>query len=127
MPSLNFKKRFAGMVEEGLKPEKERTGRIKGQTIRAFRKDCRNPRIGDTLYLFTGMRTKSCRRLGQTVCKSVKQITVDQYGINVAGRWLGPIARDNLAVADGFSCFTEMREFFEKEHGLPFDGLLYKW
>lgn len=62
MPSLNFKKQFAPMIKEGLKPENERTGRIKRQTIRAYRKDGRNPHPGDVLHLFTGMRTKSCER-----------------------------------------------------------------
>ncbi len=53
MPSLNFQARFAPLVESGEKR----------QTIRAYRKDGRDPKRGDKLYLFTGMRTKACRPL----------------------------------------------------------------
>jgi len=117
MPQFNFKKHFAVDVESGKKR----------QTIRAKRKDGRNPRVGDVLHLFTGQRTKSCRKLGEVKCKSVKQITIDEYGININGHWLGVFERQEMAVADGFRAFYEMKEFFDKEHGLPFEGLLYKW
>lgn len=117
MPVFNFKKRFAPDIESGKKR----------QTIRAKRKDGRNPHVGDKLYLFVGMRTKGCRRLGEAICLNVRQITIDQEGINIEGRWLNPWEKLQIANADGFNCFTEMRIFFEKEHGLPFEGLLYNW
>ena len=53
MPALNFRAEFADAVERGEKC----------QTIRAYRKDGRNPKPGDTLHLYTGMRTRACRRL----------------------------------------------------------------
>lgn len=50
MPALNFSK-FIAAVEDGSKP----------LTIRDIRK---NPiRPGDVLYMFTGMRTRQCRKL----------------------------------------------------------------
>ena len=52
MPALNFTM-FVDKVESGEKR----------QTIRAYRKDGRDPKPGDPLYLFTGMRTTACRRL----------------------------------------------------------------
>ena len=61
MPLLGFKKQFAPLVEEGQKR----------QTIRAKRRDGRNPHAGETLFLYTGLRTKSCRKLGISGCKSV--------------------------------------------------------
>ena len=66
MPALNFKKQFADKVERGEKR----------QTIRALRADGRNPQPGQTLFLYTGMRTKSCRKLGEAVCSSVEQIDI---------------------------------------------------
>jgi hypothetical protein len=32
-----------------------------------------------------------------------------------------------FAVADGFSCWEEMRQWFEHQHGLPFTGILIRW
>ena len=117
MPLLNFKKQFAALVEAGHKR----------QTIRAKRTDGLNPRVGQTLYLYVGTRTKSCRKLRAAVCESVQQITIDDHGVNIDGGWLSPMERQDFAVADGFEDFYELKCFFNKEHGLPFEGLLYKW
>jgi hypothetical protein len=115
MPLLNFKKQFAPLVEAGAKR----------QTIRAKRSDGLDPRVGQTLYFSS--QTTSCRKLGEAICKSVQQITIDQHGINIAGDWLTPVELDNFSIADGFASFYELRCFFNQEHGLPFEGLLYKW
>jgi len=120
MPLLGFKKQFAPLVES----------RKKRQTIRAKRRDGKNPRVDDRLYLYTGLRTKSCRKLGEETCVSVQEITIDYLGINVSGLWLTASERDALAQADGFTSFQDMKKFFEKEHGglkEGFSGLLIKW
>lgn len=117
MPLLNFKKQFAPKVESGEKL----------QTIRAKRKDGRNPHVGDKLYLYAGLRTKSCRKIGEAVCTSVNQITIDDHGINIDGIWLSLQERDKISQEDGFDDFSELIQWFRKEHGLPFEGLLYKW
>jgi len=118
MPALNFKKRFAPAVAFFRKR----------QTIRAKRKDGRNPRPGDTLYLFTGQRTKSCQRLGMSICKSVEEIVIyPNCKILIAGNLLNDKEKDKLAVDDGFHDFPEFMAFFRKEHDLPLWGLLIKW
>ena len=117
MPVFNFKKQFALDVESGKKR----------QTIRAKRKDGRNPHVGDKLYLYVGMRTKGCRKLGEVICKEVHQILIDHDGINFDGRWLSLSEKHGMALVDGFRDFYEMKVFFHKEHGLPFEGLLYRW
>lgn len=117
MPLLGFKKQFAPLVEAGTKR----------QTIRAKRFDGKNPHQGETLYLYTGLRTKECRKLGEPLCKSVEEITIESHGINVAGSWLDHADVEELARKDGFDSFEQLLAFFEKEHGLPFDGLLIKW
>lgn len=117
MPAFNFKKQFAPAVKAGTKK----------QTIRAKREDCRNPHVDDKLFFYVGQRTKGCRKLGEAICRTVHQITIDWAGVNVDGSWLSPADLNNLAQNDGFKNFYEMKVFFNKEHGLPFDGLLYKW
>lgn len=36
-------------------------------------------------------------------------------------------AIERFAKADGFASWDEMREWFDKTHGLPFRGILIKW
>lgn len=52
MPAYNFQKQFAPLVESGQKR----------QTIRAIGKR-RHARPGESLQLYTGQRTKACRKL----------------------------------------------------------------
>ncbi len=133
MPALNFQDRFAPDVESG----------IKTQTIRAFRRDGNDPGAGDTLYLYTGMRTKACRRLGETVCERARRIymAMDRVAImNEDGG--GDLLTDHdalcaFAAADGFRGimrpWLDMRCWFEQAHksrgayGLSFWGLLIEW
>lgn len=123
MPALNFQKQFAEAVESGKKC----------QTIRAYRKDTRDPKPGDTLYLYYGMRTKQCRKLGEAECKSVDRVIIGPSGICFMGpSFIEPLARtqigaDIAAKEDGFGNFAEMRDWFDKTHGLPFNGLLIRW
>ena len=122
MPALNFQARFAPLVESGEKR----------QTIRKRRKDGRDPKPGDTLYLYTGMRTKACRRIGEVECKDVYEINLqprfrdESIGALMAGSGF-PCSLERLAELDGFKDPTEMFDWFEKTHGLPFEGLLIRW
>lgn len=121
MPALNFKKEFAGRVKSGEKC----------QTIRAYRKDGRNPRPGQVLYLYTGMRTKDCQKLGEAICKTVTPICFENNGylisITVGAASLSEKDVLRLAKADGFKNIEIFFEFFSKTHGFPFYGLLIKW
>ena len=117
MPALNFQAQFAPLVESGEKC----------QTIRAYRKDGRDPKPGDTLYLYTGQRTRRCRKLGEAVCKSTERVGISDLGI-IVGDDLPPCdERDAIAVADGFSNEWRLIQWFKKTHGLPFEGLLIRW
>ncbi len=117
MPALNFKAQFADAVER----------REKRQTIRAPRKDGRDPKPGDVLHLYTGMHTKACRRLGAGICLEVTPVTITETDIRYDGAWLGPDALYNFAKADGFTGTEELAKWFEKVHGLPFHGLMIRW
>ncbi len=121
MPALNFQARWADSV---------RTGR-KRQTIRAPRKDGRDPKPGDTLYLYTGMRTKACRLLAVRRCRSARRVKITKHGVMFpfdgdqfrAGTWRA----DEFARADGFADFDEMLGWFREHHGLPFRGFVIHW
>jgi hypothetical protein len=129
MPLLGFQKQFAPMVENGLRLFPYASIPVKRQTIRAKRRDGRNPKPGERLFIYTGLRTKKCLKLGEAICKSVDEIVVDWRGggICVAGEWLSGGQIDQMAMADGFRDFNEMAKWFEKTHHEDFQGLLIKW
>jgi len=119
MPGLNFKPEFAPLILSGEKT----------QTIRKVRK---NPiREGDNLYLYVGMRGPSCKKLKEVVCQRVRQIVIEEGAIYING--ISVISPDLFAERDGFrsSIFRGAEEqffdFFRKQYGLPFYGVLIQW
>ena len=125
MPVLNFQKQFAGAVKSGKKR----------QTIRAPRK---YPiKKGDTLYLYTGMRTKKAVKLNEVVCRSTWVIKINENGYNlqndlgqfwiVSNRQNHILIMNSFAQSDGFKDWDDMIRWFEKTHGLPFKGTLIEW
>jgi len=126
MPALNFKKEFAALVELGLKdpshPEAKR------QSIRAIRKDGRDPRPGQILYLYFGLRTAFCRKLGEVECKEQIAITIEPWDNIIVGlKSLNFKEEKEFARQDGFKSTDDFFKFFKTTHGLPFYGFLYKW
>ena len=114
MPAINFQPRFADLVESGKKL----------QTIRKTNRF----KIGDTVTLYTGQRTKQCRALGEGVIYGVQPIKLlPNLRIDISGCTLTLREADALAQADGFMCKADMLEWFKKMHGLPFDGWLIRW
>ena len=114
MPALNFQEQFVADVESGKKC----------QTIRAPRK--RPFKVGDTLYLYTGMRTKGCRKLREVRCSRMAHISIysncyEATGIDAAE------SLDEFAARDGFSSWVKMRDWFRQRYGLPFEGVLIEW
>lgn len=117
MPALNFSPEFADAVENGTKR----------QTIRWQRK--KPIEAGDTLYLYTGQRTKSCRKLRTDQCASVTPIRIIQEGMRIYLNGLHlhyDDARD-LARRDGFHNPVSMCEWFAKRYGPKFEGVLICW
>lgn len=119
MPALNFQKRFAAAVESGQKR----------QTIRAERVDGRLPaKPGDIIALYTGMRTKACRKLAEGECIEVETIRINRVGGNpIVWVRCENMDAEAQARADGFENAAAMVGFFEETHGLPFRGLLIRW
>lgn len=117
MVALNFKPEFSLAVETGRKR----------QTIRLPRKDGRDPKPGDALQLYTGMRQRTCRKLREAKCTNIEAIQIYRNMIVLAGRELGHQEASDFAKADGFGSFGDMTNWFHKTHGLPFAGLLIQW
>jgi len=118
MAILNFQKQFVPLIESGEKR----------QTIRKARK---HPiKVGETLYLYAGLRTKYVRKIGEYKCKFIDKIKIEVLGgIWINGRrtiyYLDYL--DSFAKSDGFKNWREMIQWFEKYHGLSFEGILIKW
>lgn len=126
MPAINFKAQFADDVEWGHKR----------QTVRAHRKDGRDhAKVGDRLKLYTGMRTKSCRLLGTAKVTRIDTIWMDAVSMKLNGKHVfstlhsrdDPPTDNEFAQADGFDGFTQMANWFEDVHGLPFEGVVIHW
>lgn len=116
MPALSFKKQFIGRIARG---EKSQT--IRAERNRPFQK-------GDRLFLYTAMRTKQCQKLGEAYCLKVAEIEINQKGkVIIEGLTLSEDQKNHLAVDDGFNTAEEMVTWFEKTHGLPFNGQLILW
>lgn len=115
MPALNY---------QPWKAEKVESGECM-QTIRALRS--RPFKIGDRLYHYLGMRTKACRKLGESVCTEAIPIAIDGFHISLAGELLGYIGALHIARGDGFRGLDAMIAWFEKTHGQPFTGQVIRW
>lgn len=120
MVALNFQRQFVARIARGAKV----------QTIRAPRRDGRDPKPKDRLQLYTGMRTKACHKIGDAVCLNVVPVEIDAERV-VLGRGAGRSTLDGpylewFARLDGFGSWAEFRAFFEAR-GLPFRGNVILW
>jgi hypothetical protein len=114
--TFNFKAQFAPLVESGAKVS----------TIRKFERTA-PPVKKDTLKLFTGMRTKQCRKLREVTCSGVFKIAIREGSIQLGPRLLDAKEEGKIAVADGFTDAAAMRDFFRKTYGLPTYGWWVTW
>lgn len=110
----------------------------KRQTIRAVGRR-RHARPGETIQLYTGMRTRHCRKIGEARCVSVQEIEI-RFGavIDTLSRGdrvsFGSLtlddgrSLDDFARSDGFPSWVAMKRFWGDEHGGDdFQGLLIRW
>lgn len=118
MATLSFQKMFADRVQSGEKLH----------SVRPKRKRPQDWLPGKTVHLFTGMRTKYCRRLGLGVLTGLVDIEVHEDALVLDGqRITEPSWKDAFAVSDGFTCYAELVDFLQDFYGLPFTGDLIKW
>lgn len=140
MVAYSFKRRFVDPIRVGLsKVSLSFDCAPKQQTIRAVGKR-RHARPGETLQLYTGMRTRQCEKIGDARCTTVVEIriAVEAGCIVTAPRTdrsqviKSPAYLDKFAVNDGFADWPDMQAFWRDEHGDltrlgPFVGLLILW
>ena len=132
MVAYSFQKQFVAEIQAGKKH----------QTIRAHRKNNRHARVGERLQLYSGLRTKNCRKLfdKDPICNAVDDVEIyikengqiEQIVLN--GRNLTSIEIEEFAKADGFmpadslTARDAMSAFFLSYHGTGiFKGSVIKW
>lgn len=144
MVAYSFKKRFVDPIRVGISSiSLSFDCQPKRQTIRAIGKR-RHARPSETLQLYTMMRTKQCRKIGNARCVSVEGVLLKwsewpvfmTYDISERepGVWrrvggIRPILdMEAFARLDGFADFSDMASFWREEHGPEtFEGMLIKW
>ena len=120
MVAYSFQQRFVAPILAGTKH----------QTIRAERK--RHARKGETLQLYTGMRTRHCSLIGVALCTDVSRLRLGIEGDWLEARdwrWHARGRLDGFARDDGFADWPEMQHFWRQQHpGIPiFTGVLIRW
>jgi hypothetical protein len=116
MVAFNFKPQFADLVASGEKT----------QTIR----ETRRAKKGDRLQLYTGQRTKACRKLvdPDPVCTLVDYVGIRPDYLTLGNTALHPGDADAFARRDGFSDYGDMVRWFKKTYGSPyFQGYVHVW
>ena len=117
MVAFNFKEKFADDVEAGRKPG----------TIRKTKR-CKP---GDPVQLYTGQRTKQCRKLRDAVCMGVCKIVIDEdvpWRISeMEGKILANYKGRPFHELEGFKNVQDFVEFFRDHYGLPFTGYYHQW
>lgn len=136
MVAYSFKKRFAERLEHGLRIHLDEDASLrappKRQTIRHEGKR-RHARVGETIQLYIGMRTKDCKKIGDARCTNIRRIRIDVLkdtlmiwlleddGSRTGGAMtVGGMNR--FAQGDGFENAKDMHAFWQAEHGKKFRG-----
>jgi hypothetical protein len=117
MGLYNFKSRFAPRILDGSKTH----------TIRPLRAIADKP--GNTLHLYTGLRTKSARLLMRVPCARIEAIEIIQVDghpyIFIEGIGLDHSEKEAFARRDGFENFDDFMSFWNGR--LPFKGQIVHW
>jgi len=112
--ALNFQPQFADDVAAGRKT----------QTIRRSAR----ARAGQGLQLYTGMRTKSCRKLAEAVCIDCGYVGLTERGVSLGDASRYPRDMDDFARADGFEDYAAMWKWFSERYETnSFTGYIIRW
>lgn len=116
MVAFNFNAQFAASVSSGEKT----------QTIRQTKR----AKKGDRLQLYTGQRTKACRKLvdPDPVCTLVDYVGIRPEYLTLGNAKLHPGDADAFARRDGFEGYDDMVMWFAETYGSPyFQGYVHVW
>lgn len=120
MPAYNFKAKFVRPILTGEKCT----------TIRRRRKRATRP--GETLMLYTGMRTKECVKFADAACVAVTPIVIwpEKRLMGASPENIFSLSLTvQIAKRDGFEALHAFFEFFRKHYGLgPLDDFeIIEW
>ena len=114
MVALNFQPQFADDVAAGRKT----------QTIRRSAR----AQAGQVLQLYTGQRTKACRKLADAVCIDCGYVGLTERGISLWDASRYPRNKDDFARADGFENYATMWKWFSERYKTnSFTGYIIRW
>jgi len=98
------------------------------QKLSTIRKQLRC-KVGDKMQLYTGQRTKVCRKLRDVVCIGTAKVVISEpchwYFDEIHGD-INP-NRQQLFEQEGFTSAGAMINFFKTFYSLPFVGWLHAW
>jgi hypothetical protein len=105
------------MVAFNFSPEfvDDIAARRKRQTLRRSAR----ARVGDTLQLYTGQRTKDCRKIvdDDPVCIRTAAVELREDALYFDGHRQASDSAESYAQFDGFKNYAEMREWFLNRYG----------
>lgn len=114
---------FSVFIDKVLSGEKR-------QTIRRASPKWENVKVGDKLTLYTGLRTKQCRKLGEAVVESITPIILntaeDWVAVNtpLGCFYLDTADQYDLLRRDGFGTQQEFYLFFMEHYKLPQNAMV---
>lgn len=114
MVAFNFSPEFVADIEAGRKTQTIR------QTSRAA--------AGQAIQLYTGQRTKQCRKLGDAICIDSTYVGLTTTGVTLGDTSRFPGNRDDFARADGFADYAAMWKWFSERYETnSFTGYITRW
>lgn len=104
MVAYNFSPEFADDI----------AARRKRQTLRTTPR----AKVGDPIQLYTGQRTKACRKLVEDdpVCTRTAEVNLYEEGLYFEGYRQTQQAADDYARFDGFKDYADMHAWFLKKY-----------
>jgi hypothetical protein len=115
MVAFSFRPEFVNKILSGEKQS----------TIRSTKR-CE---VGDMMQLYTGLRTKECKKLIEVLCIGVAPILISAYSLWKLGETEGNVKPSvaPLHEQEGFMNVCDMVAFFREEYGLPYRGWIHAW
>lgn len=104
--------------------------KVENRTKRRTIRKTQRAKPGDKIQLYTGMRTKACRKLVEPdpTCTLVLRVDIiDEHNLYCEGHRQSDDILQSFAELDGFKSYPEMVSWFKDKYGLPCSGWLHQW
>ena len=115
MTAFNFQPQFVPLIKSG---EKRSTIR---QTKRC--------KVGDSMQLYTGQRTRTCKKIMDVECIGTAKIVINRHSIWRICKKEGIVCVNKMFLheQEGFINAQQFLDFFKDKYGLPFIGYIHTW